>query len=219
MSGFIQKSHFVGVLLHLFALLSFLPAVITQVWADSCLNYDEAIQSPSLGNPLAVITSPDGKHVYVSSVNVPFSLSTDHKGALFAFTRDLSTGDLTPLPGTQYDGVSGVDGIGTPNSIAFSPDGKYAYVASGFNIYGLPTGGYDAVAVFKRDDTTGALSFVEAKFNGDGNVVGLANVSSVAVSPDGQHVFMWAQATIYRGALLQQTMPLPFFSAIPLQDN
>jgi len=48
----------------------------------------------------------------------------------------------------------------------------------------------DAVAVFSRDGSTGALSFVEVHKDTDPGVDGLNGANSVAVSPDGGHVFV-----------------------------
>lgn len=84
----------------------------------------------------------------------------------------------------QLQGVGGVQGLLGARSVAVSPDGAYIYVASNFS---------DAVAVFARDPATGALSFVEAKFDGVGGVDGLNGPSgthSVTVSPDGENVYV-----------------------------
>jgi 6-phosphogluconolactonase (cycloisomerase 2 family) len=65
---------------------------------------------------------------------------------------------------------------------AVSPDGKHVYVASW---------GADTVAVFKRDTTSGRLTFVQQVTDGDpGGVFGLDGVNSVAVSPDGENVYV-----------------------------
>ena len=79
----------------------------------------------------------------------------------------------------------------SPAEIALSPDGRHAYVAS----YGS-----NAVAVFARDRTTGALS----QLSGARGCVGhlgagpcargraLARPTAVAVSPDGRNVYVTA---------------------------
>jgi DNA-binding beta-propeller fold protein YncE len=82
-------------------------------------------------------------------------------------------------------------------AIAISPDGKNVYVASG---------GSNAIAVFSRDRTTGALKqekgkagCVAAKAAGHcGVAIGLIGPNSVAVSPDGRNVY----ATSREGASL-----------------
>src|SRR5262249_42302813 len=47
----------------------------------------------------------------------------------------------------------------------------------------------DAIAVFSRNAGTGALTFVEMQKDGVGGVDGLAATESIAVSPDGAHVY------------------------------
>ncbi len=102
----------------------------------------------------AVALSVDGANVYVAA-------ATDDTIAVFS--RDPVTGALSFLE-VQRDGVGGVDGLNGAWGVTVSPDDAHVYV-----------GGYvdQAVAVFDRDEITGALSFVEAEFNGLGGVVGL----------------------------------------------
>jgi 6-phosphogluconolactonase (cycloisomerase 2 family) len=65
-----------------------------------------------------------------------------------------------------------------------SPNGDQVYVA-GFED--------DAVAVFDRDGSTGELTFVEVHKDSDPGVDGLDGIQSLAVSPDGGHVYAAAQ--------------------------
>jgi 6-phosphogluconolactonase (cycloisomerase 2 family) len=116
-----------------------------------------------------VVVSPDGKHVYAVS---------NADDAIVRFARNGGTGVLT-FVGTIVDGTGGVTGIDAANAIALSPDGKHAYVASGAG----------AVAVFARNASTGALTFVQAQANGQGGVSGLVAAKDVVVSPDGAHVY------------------------------
>ena len=123
-----------------------------------------------LDGAYGVPVSPDGKHIYVPS------LVDD---AVVVFSRNSITGKLT-LVEVKKDGVGGVDGLNTAFSVSISPDGRRVYVA-----------GYDddAVAVFSRNSTTGALMFVEAKKDGVGGVDGLDMAISVTVSPDSLHLY------------------------------
>jgi len=122
-----------------------------------------------LAGPRGVTVSPDGAHVYVVGDGSPAG------GAIAAFSRNAGTGELTFVE-TESDGVGGVDGLGGAEGITVSPDGAHVYVASTVD---------DAVAVFGRNAGTGALTFVEAQFDGVGGVEGLGGAISVAVSPDG----------------------------------
>ena len=45
------------------------------------------------------------------------------------------------------------------------------------------------MAVFSRNSTTGALTFVEVQKDGVGGVDGLNGARSVTVSPDGSHLY------------------------------
>jgi 6-phosphogluconolactonase (cycloisomerase 2 family) len=122
-----------------------------------------------LAMPTDVVVSPDGKHVYAVS---------NADDAVVRFGRNLTSGALTFVEAI-VDGTSGVAGIAAANAITMSPDGAHVYVASGAG----------AVAAFARNETTGALTFVEAKVNGQGGVSGLAVGQDVVVSPDGAHVY------------------------------
>src|SRR5205823_3772195 len=54
----------------------------------------------------------------------------------------------------------------------------------------FPTRRSSDLVVFSRDAASGALSFVETKRDNRGNVSGLNGAESVAVSPDGLHVYV-----------------------------
>ncbi|MCA9030526.1 MAG: beta-propeller fold lactonase family protein, partial [Planctomycetaceae bacterium] len=116
-----------------------------------------------------VKVSPDGKHVYTAG---------NSDDAVGIFSRDASTGLLTYVSAV-FDGI-GTDGLNGATSIALSPDGTSLYVAGRDD---------DAVAVFSRNSTTGALTFVQSVFNNVGGVTGLDRILSVKVSPDGKHVY------------------------------
>jgi 6-phosphogluconolactonase (cycloisomerase 2 family) len=143
--------------------------------------------------PLAATITPDGKHVYVvSQQRDPITLS-----ALALFARDQSTGALTQLPGA--DGCISEDpgaGACTPGiglrgaaAVAVSPDGRHVYVASQI----------DAVAVFARNDATGALTQLPEPYgcisqsgNGGRCTQGRAldGARSLVVSKDGRFVYV-----------------------------
>lgn len=124
-----------------------------------------------LDGAVLVTVSPDGRHVYAMGVN---------DNAVTVFRRYSITGRLARVE-TQRDGVAGVDGVAGADSAVVSPDGRHVYVAGDFD---------NAVAVFRRDETTGKLSFVEVERDGVDGVDGLAGSESVAISPDGRNVYV-----------------------------
>ncbi len=122
----------------------------------------------------AVNASPDGAHIYaVSRID----------NTLVTFERDAATGTLTFL-GLAKDAVAGVDGLAGAAGLATSADGAFVYAVGELD---------DAVAVFARDATTGALSFVERKRDGLGGVWGLDGAAAVAISADGEYLYVAAR--------------------------
>lgn len=95
-----------------------------------------------LNNVRGIYIAPDGNHLYTAS-------ATDD--AVAVFSRNTSTGLLTFVE-VHIDGLSGVDGLNGVYSIFVSPDNKHVYTAAYID---------DAVTVFSRNTTTGALTFVE----------------------------------------------------------
>ncbi len=87
----------------------------------------------------AITISPDGKHLYAAS---------ELDNCLAAYGRDLVTGSLTWVA-TYTDGVGGNDYLGGAYEVAVSPDGKHVYLAAYTD---------DAITVFSRNATTGALT-------------------------------------------------------------
>jgi len=100
----------------------------------------------AVGGPGAVAISPDGKSAYIPARG---------SNAVAVFDRDPASGALNQKTGTagciSETGSSGtcIDGVGlsSPSAALVSPDGENVYVAAG-----------DTVAVFDRDQATGALT-------------------------------------------------------------
>ena len=126
-----------------------------------------------LGGAVSVTVSLDGLHVYAAGYG---------DDAVAAFSRDSITGELSFIQAIK-DGDGGVvDGLDGIYKVTLSPDGRHLYAAGLLD---------DAIAVFDRNETTGELSFREVTKDGDGGVVdGLDGANSVAVSFDGQYVYV-----------------------------
>ncbi|HEV7733493.1 MAG TPA: beta-propeller fold lactonase family protein [Candidatus Binatia bacterium] len=132
-------------------------------------------------NPRDPLVSPDGAHLYVLG---------DLSGGFIGFTRDPATGLLTrfevqPGPLSTGDGLDGVQGV------ALDPDGSHVYAVSSRD---------DAIVVFDRDATTGALTWMQAIQGGPGAMPRLLGLASVVVSPDGAHVYAGAINAVIRFA-------------------
>ncbi len=128
-----------------------------------------------LADSRGVTISPDDKTVYATG-------SSDDAVAVFA--RDATTGALTFVE-REKDGVGGVNGLDAALDLDVAPGGAHVYVASG---------GDNGVAVFSRNATTGALTFVEAQLDGVGGVDGVDDATDAKVSPDGAHVYVAGSA-------------------------
>lgn len=170
----------------------------------------------------SVVVSPDGKHVYVGSgqddavaafsrnaatgeltwieaefdgvsavdgLNGVEAIALSHDGATLyvaglldnavaVFSRNATTGELSFVEVLTDGGLAGV------HSLAVSPDDENVY-AVGRNA--------DALVVYTRNTGNGRLTLLETHTDGNGGVDGLAGVTSVAVSPDGKHVYAAGQ--------------------------
>jgi 6-phosphogluconolactonase (cycloisomerase 2 family) len=123
-----------------------------------------------LNGGISLTISPDGNNIYATGV-------TDD--AVAVFSRNITTGVLTFVE-AHKDGLNGVDELDGAISVTVSSDGKNIYVAAPID---------DAVTVFSRNPTTGALTFLESLKDGVNGIDGLDGVSSVTVSPDGNHLY------------------------------
>jgi DNA-binding beta-propeller fold protein YncE len=138
-------------------------------------------------SPEDIVISPDGRNAYVASYG---------SHGIAVFKRSRRTGSLEQLPGrrgcVRHEGgrfCRAGRAIGGPVSIAISPDGENVYVASA---------GSDAVSVFARNARTGLITQLPGERGcvsqrpGGGCAVGRAlnEPTSVAVSPDGAHVYV-----------------------------
>ncbi len=158
----------------------------------SCIGADGLFGADS------VAVSPDGQNVYVTSL---------YSNALVVFRRaangDLTQADCFGNTGTGPGNASPascvhIDSLYFPDGVAVSPDGKSVYVASA---------GSKAVSVFRRaanGDLTPA-GCIGNTGNGPAGCIGadgLEGAASVAVSPDGQSVYVASTPSFTSGALV-----------------
>lgn len=122
------------------------------------------------GTTMAAVPG-DGAHVYALGQN---------SDSLVAFSRDSVTGKLS-LKAQYFDNSGGINGLNGPQWAVFSPDDSFLYVTGLFD---------DSVAVFERDSGTGLLTFVDDYVDGVDGVDGIGFAGTVAVSADGDHVYV-----------------------------
>jgi 6-phosphogluconolactonase (cycloisomerase 2 family) len=162
------------------------------ITGDTDVDPDDCVFARALEDAVAVAVSPDGRNVYAVSL-----LSN----AIVAFARDRATGSLRQLSGAAgctsasdaednsppSEGCAKGVGLSNPSSIAFSPDGRNAYVVADHTL-----------ALFSRNPRTGALKQLAGRYgcvsyNGSGGRCtkgsGVSFLSSVVVSPEGRHVY------------------------------
>jgi 6-phosphogluconolactonase (cycloisomerase 2 family) len=125
---------------------------------------------PDLNAAYGIALSPDGSNLYATG----YAADT-----LVVFKRNAADGTLQKVE-KHTNLQNGVDGLNGVFRVTVSPDGAYVYTAS-----------YDdnAVTVFRRDQSTGKLTFVTTYKNGVGTIDGIGNASAVTVSADGAHLF------------------------------
>lgn len=123
-------------------------------------------------DPTALALSPDGNHLYIGS-------GTDD--GLAVYERNPANGALTFVELLEH-GVGGITSLNAVASVKVIPDGSQVVVSAG-NYTGF-------VTVFDRDAGTGRLSVSAVHENGVDGIRGLAEPRSMAISADGEDVYV-----------------------------
>lgn len=138
--------------------------------ADELTYVGRVVDNAVLSIASSAGVSPDGNFVYVAAPG---------NSAIGVFARNHDTGALS-FSSVVKDGVGGVDGIAGVVTLALSSNGLYLYAAGRFS---------NAIAVFSRNVQTGALTQIQALFDGQGGVDGLYGVNQLALSPDEESLY------------------------------
>jgi trimeric autotransporter adhesin len=80
----------------------------------------------------------------------------------------------------QTNNLDGVQGLESARDLTVSPDGEHLYVTSF---------GDNALVTFRRNTSSGQLTFSQALFDGTNDVDGLSQATGITVSPDGSFVY------------------------------
>ncbi len=119
----------------------------------------------------SVAVSSDGRNVYATAVQT---------SSLVVFSRDPALGTLQ-FTEEHHGAFGGEPGLNTARDVAVSPDGGHVYtVASGDH----------AVNSWLRDAVDGSVTRIQTTADNQGGVDGLGGAHAVAISPDGQHVYV-----------------------------
>ncbi len=115
--------------------------------------------------------SPDGANLYVAD---------GPNDAFHVYARDPESGYLTLLESFHQD-QDGLQGLAGVCALAISPDGSQLYAA------GCEA---DSIVHFLRSSTSGRLQFHESVVNGMGAVQGIRNPVGLAVSGQGENIYV-----------------------------
>jgi 6-phosphogluconolactonase (cycloisomerase 2 family) len=169
--------------LHVYATAGLSDAVVAFARdADTgALTFVETVAGdPNLDGAVDLAASPSGAFVYV--------ISQGPQGdALLTYQRDETTGALA-LFDTEEQTPGVVEGLGAPNSLAVSPDGRFVYVVSGLT--GVPTPVASQLSIFERSAADDTLSQVTLYEDDVGGVDGISYPFGIALSADGAWVFV-----------------------------
>lgn len=162
--------------------------------------WDDQNGVDGLGSGSSIALSPDGRQLYTSS-GYP-----DNGVAVFA--RNGTSGRLAFVE-VHKDDVAAEPGpidLGLQNarSVRVSPDGRLVYAVGPQE---------DALAVFSRDMTTGALTFAGLRRDGADGIKGLDGIWSITLSPDGNYLYAAGRSD---DALVVLAQPWPAIYYLPV---
>jgi DNA-binding beta-propeller fold protein YncE len=135
-----------------------------------------------LVDPVALALSPDGAHLYVAGAG---------GDSLAVYARNAGTGRVNFVESERNGSDDGSDAgpvvtaMDEPSGVVVSPDGAQVYVSARAS---------NSVAVFGRTAASGRVSFAAGHLDGSAGVDGIAGATSVAIGPDGLHLYVAGSA-------------------------
>ena len=156
--------------------------------SQGLLSFRQRVNNITINGVVNVAFTPDGKHIITTSDGPNATTVSVFKrrqpDPLFAFMESETQGIFD-----TGDNGSTVDGLLGASTLALSSDGKNLYAA------GL---GSDALVQFKRDKSKGVvaataaehLTYQKSYFNNTAGIQGLADVNSIAITPNDQFVYV-----------------------------
>ena len=143
--------------------------------------YQDEVVSDHLDQISAIAVSPDGKHVYVTSL---------FDSALTVFSRKSANSELVIVE-TEIHRNGAEDGLSRPASVVVSPDGKSVNIV-----------GDHSIATYARNSTTGEVDFVEIDSDDVNGVRDMAGARHAVFNPNGTHIFIVADISITNHSLV-----------------
>jgi len=144
-----------------------------------------------LDGPIDVVVSPNGRHVYVLAYleSALLHFKRNRRSGRLTYVRCLDDAGLAPI----YDVCpGGVDGMGSPNDMELSRDGRSLYVTSSID---------DSIVSFRVNRKSGRLRPLGCLEDADRTlfddcpdpgIEGLASPSGLVVHPNGRTVYVAA---------------------------
>src|SRR5690606_4708332 len=133
--------------------------------------------------PADIAASPDGKHLYSVSLGGDHALAVFSRHDLLGQSVD-SAGQHLQFVTAYFDGVNGVQGLGSPRHVLVSPIGDNVYVTSADD---------DSLAVFARDPNSGLVTFSQLFEDGQGGVTALLGATGMTMDAGSSHLFVAAE--------------------------
>jgi len=139
------------------------------------------LSNPNLIQTRDLTISPDGLNLYVTAEDAGHSGS----GNVVVYEIDPSIGAITETQ-LVYEGMLvgspfsiELDVLGGVSDVVVSPDGRHVYVVAALDA---------TVAIFRRDASTGEITYRRQVRNGEQGVEGLEGAAGVDITPDGRYV-------------------------------